>query len=83
MLLNILFHRGKCYFHTAIGAMIEYAKVILPKVTFSKFLFRKELLKCIGWSKPEELGKLKQWCFHTFSNQYPDVLDEAFAKASV
>jgi hypothetical protein len=63
--------------------MIEYAKVILPKVTFSKFLFRKELLKCIGWSKPAERSELKKWCFTTFSNQYPDVLEEAFANQSV
>lgn len=61
--------------------MIEYAKTILPKVSFSKFLFRKELLKCIGWMKPAERSELKQWCLVTFNNQYPDVLSEAFSKA--
>jgi hypothetical protein len=63
--------------------MIEYAKVILPKVTFNKFLFRKELLKCISWMKPSERGELKRWCFLNFSNQYPDVLDEAFANLAI
>jgi hypothetical protein len=63
--------------------MIEYAKVILPKVTFNKFLFRKELMKCISWMKPSERRELKIWCFMTFSNQYPDVLNEAFANSAI
>jgi hypothetical protein len=63
--------------------MIEYAKVILPKVTFNKFLFRKELLKCINWMKPSERTELRQWCFVTFSKQYPDVLDEVFANSAI
>jgi hypothetical protein len=63
--------------------MIEYAKVILPKVTFSKFLFRKELLKCIGWMKPAERRELKQWCFQTFNTEYPDILEEAFANSAI
>jgi hypothetical protein len=58
--------------------MMEYAKVILPKVTFSKFLFRKELLKCLKWMKPSERNEFKSWCRHTFSHQYPDILHEAF-----
>jgi hypothetical protein len=59
--------------------MIEYAKTILPRVSFSKSLFRKELLKCIGWMKPDELNELKRWCHGMFQNLYPDILDEAFA----
>ncbi len=60
------------------SAMIEYAKVILPKVSFSKFLFRKELLKCIGWMKSEERDELQQWCFKTFHAEFADVLEEVF-----
>ncbi len=59
--------------------MIEYAKVILPKVSFSKDLFRKELLKCIGWMKPTERVELEQWCLSHFKNDFPDVLAEVFA----
>lgn len=59
--------------------MIEYAKTILPRVSFSAELFRKELLKCIGWMKPGELHELKQWCHGMFSKQFPDILKEAFA----
>ncbi len=80
MFLNILYAGIRGYIHKVLKpeAMIEYAKVILPKVSFSKFLFRKELLKCIGWMKPTERVELKQWCLSNFRNEFPDVLEEAF-----
>jgi len=59
--------------------MLEYAKVILPKVSFSKELFRKELNKCIKWVETDELNELYTWCFKNFKKIYPDVLAEAFA----
>jgi len=59
-------------------AMLEYAKVILPKVSFSRELFRKELLKCINWVKEDEVGELRSWCFENFSEIYPEILYEAF-----
>ena len=60
--------------------MNEYAKVILPKVTFSKDLFRKELSKCVNWvEKPEELDELTKWCYENFGELYPEVLDEVFS----
>lgn len=60
--------------------MIEYAKTILPLVSFSKSLFRKELLKCIGWMKPAEMDEFRQWCNRMFYKQYPDVLEEVFER---
>lgn len=62
--------------------MIEYAKTILPRVSFSKSLFRKELVKCIGWMTPGEMNELKRWCHGMFQKQYPDVLDEVFANVA-
>lgn len=59
--------------------MLEYAKVILPKVSFSKELFRKELNKCIHWVEPEQVQELYRWCNENFKEMYPDVLAEAFA----
>lgn len=58
---------------------MEYARVILPKVSFSRELFRKELTKCINWVGDAELKSLKQWCFENFTDLYPDILAEAFA----
>jgi hypothetical protein len=61
------------------AAMLEYAKVILPKVSFSRDLFRKELTKCINWVNESEIGHLKEWCFDNFREMYPDILANAFA----
>jgi hypothetical protein len=58
--------------------MLEYAKVILPKVSFSRDLFQKELNKCINWLGDSELDSFKSWCFENFQDQYPDILVEAF-----
>ena len=58
--------------------MLEYAKVILPKVSFSRELFRKELTKCINWVGDSELDHFKSWCYDNFSDMYPDILTEAF-----
>jgi hypothetical protein len=59
--------------------MLEYAKVILPKVSFSRELFRKELAKCINWVTESELIHLKKWCFENFRDGHQDILLEAFA----
>jgi hypothetical protein len=58
--------------------MLEYAKVILPKVSFDKNLFRKELVKCLNWVEPAEIHELRDWCYENFKNQYPGILDEVF-----
>ena len=59
---------------------MEYARVILPKVSFSRDLFRKELTKCIDWVGESELNDLKVWCFENFMEMYPDILTKAFEK---
>lgn len=60
--------------------MLEYAKVILPKVSFSKDLFKKELNKCIGWLEEDQVQELYKWCNENFKEMYPDILSEAFAE---
>ncbi len=64
---------------TKINAMLEYAKVILPKVSFSRELFRKELHKCISWVEQNQLQELSDWCFKNFSDKYHDILIEEFS----
>ena len=59
-------------------AMIEYAKVILPKVLFSRELFQKELSKCIGWMEQKDMEEFYKWCQENFGNIYPEILAEAF-----
>lgn len=60
--------------------MLEYAKVILPKVSFSRDLFRKELVKCINWVSESEIETLKKWCLENFKEMYSDILTDAFSK---
>lgn len=63
--------------------MLEYAKVILPKISSSKDLFRKELRKCVNWvEEPGELDELIKWCTARFGNLYPDILDEVFSTSA-
>ena len=59
--------------------MLEYAKIILPKVSFSPELFQKELQKCINWVEHDQLQELRDWCYLNFSDKYPDILAKAFA----
>ena len=59
--------------------MLEYAKIILPKVSFSKQLFQKELVKCISWVEPEQIQELYLWCYDNFNEIYPNVIAEAFS----
>lgn len=59
--------------------MLDYAKVILPKVSFSKQLFKKELAKCVRWVEPADVQELHDWCYEKFRDKYPDVLEEVFS----
>ncbi len=58
--------------------MIQYAKVILPKVCLWEELYKKELQKCVGWSSPEELKELRNWCYENFNDLYSDIHNEVF-----
>lgn len=62
--------------------MIEYAKVILPKVSFSRELFRKELTKSMKWVEPGQLEELIKWCNENFGEMYPDILHEVFSHSA-
>lgn len=59
--------------------MLEYAKIILPKVSFSKELFVKELNKCINWVEKDQINELFAWCSENFKETYPDVILKAFS----
>lgn len=59
--------------------MLEYAKIILPKVSFSEELFEKELIKCIKWVGADEVQDLHDWCYQNFKDKYADLMDEVFS----
>jgi hypothetical protein len=58
--------------------MLEYFKLILTKVSFSKELFEKELKKAIAVLVEDEVKELQQWCMDNYGNKYQGVLSRCF-----
>jgi hypothetical protein len=59
--------------------MLDYAKIILPKVSFSSQLFKKELMKCVQWVEADEVQELHDWCYKNFKDMYADIVEEVFS----
>ncbi len=62
--------------------MLKYTKTILQKVSFNKYLFKKELMKSVKWLKRDEVILLEAWCIINFGSIYNDVIAEAFNNLS-
>jgi hypothetical protein len=62
--------------------MLEYIKIILGKVSFSRELFEKELRKAINMLVATEVEELKSWCYAKFSNLYEEILNRNFQELS-
>jgi len=58
--------------------MLKYTKTILQKVSFDKYLFKKELKKSVKWLKRDEIILLEAWCIINFGSIYSDVIVEVF-----
>jgi hypothetical protein len=63
--------------------MLDYVKMILLKVSFSKKLFEKELKKALQHVLPEDLLEFKTWCYQQFARLYRRVLKRVFMQYSV
>lgn len=62
--------------------MLDYAKMILLKVSFSKALFEKELRKALKHMLPADLLEFKTWCYQQFARIYRRVLKRVFIQYS-
>ena len=60
------------------ASMLEYIKIILQKVSFDRRLFEKELRKAIRMLMPDEVKRLKMWCYEKFAAIHQPVLDTCF-----
>ena len=58
--------------------MLEFCKGILLKVSFSKKLFKKELVKAVRWLNKGERVLLRAWCLATFGHLYGDIIMKTF-----
>lgn len=47
--------------NTGKTSMLEYCKLVLKKMSFSRRLFRKEYRKTFAYLDPVDHSKLKQW----------------------
>jgi hypothetical protein len=56
--------------------MLEYAKLILKKVSFDKRLFEKELIKALKLIVPHDLKEFKNWCYDQFGHMYNVILNK-------
>ncbi|SDL90969.1 hypothetical protein [Kriegella aquimaris] len=54
------------------GAMLEYTKTVLKKVSFDTKLFCKELKKAISRLLPDEVEELKLW-LQQFIDDKPEL----------
>ena len=61
-------------------AELDYAKLILVKVSFNQFLFEKELRKAIATLLPYEVKSLEEWCYLNFGDMYETTLQHCFTK---
>lgn len=62
--------------------MLEYFKTILSKVSFDPELFEKELMKAIRSLIPEEVSKLKEWCYEKFSHVHLPIINYCFLQVA-
>ncbi|MCI1190194.1 hypothetical protein MON38_22435 [Hymenobacter sp. DH14] len=63
--------------------MLDYVKMILLKVSFSKALFEKELRKALNMILPAEIKDFRRWCYQQFSRIYRRVLKRVFGELSL
>jgi len=61
---------------------LEYAKMILDKVSFDQKLFEKELYKALRKLLVSEIKELKNWCYEKYGNLYAPILNQAFISYS-
>lgn len=65
--------------------MLEHQKIVLQNVHDNPTLFRKELIKSLGWLNANEQTALRRWLrekyWKTHRNVLEDVLYPKFAEA--
>ena len=62
--------------------MLKFCKTILKKVSFDKYLFKKELRKSILMLQKKELMAFKIWCLSCFGN-HRELIIEVFENSSI
>ena len=61
--------------------MIDYVKTILQKVSFSTYLFERELRKGLRYLMPTEMEEFRDWCYQMFGRSHQPILNRYFKPA--
>lgn len=51
-------------------SMLEYCKIILTKISFNRFLFKKEYRKSLRMLPQEDAHDFKKWARKNFSSKF-------------
>jgi hypothetical protein len=81
MLLSTLYPKSADMpYKQKFGAMLNYVKTVLTRVSFDARLFEKELRKAIKVLVAEEIVELKNWCYANFGS-HQAILNRCFVSA--
>lgn len=62
--------------------MLNYAKLILDRVSFDATLFENELKKALATLQDERSKEeLRLWCYEMFSAKYNNIINACFTTA--
>lgn len=78
MKIHLRFYKSKICLTLNFKAMLEYAKLILEKVSFDMFLFQKELVKSLKWLTGNEKQMLQSWVVSKYGNTHKDAIKRVF-----
>ncbi len=58
--------------------MLAYYKQVIDKVSFSAYLFEKEMRKAVRAILPDDLDELRDWAFEKYESLYRSILERIF-----
>lgn len=58
--------------------MLEHQKLIIAKVSHSREMFRKEIIKSFKWLKSYEIIDLRKWLKENYGVKHADTIREVF-----
>ena len=59
-------------------AMLEHQKLVLSNLSADKDLFRKELVKSLGWLTSSEIFELYRWLKEKYYPTHREVIQDVF-----
>lgn len=58
--------------------MLAYYKQVIDKVSFSAYLFEKEMRKAVRAILPDDIEEFRNWAFEKYDLLYRSILEKIF-----